>query len=224
MIEASTSTTSATSPSSASTSSSSSSASATTSNGGRGTDGDHGHNHGSIVGPVVGGVVGGVAGIAAVAGAVAWLLLRRRRKNKMIGGSDYNAVAPRDQPPSGNPQQPYLSPKMSEVGSNAPTTFPPTSPYPSTERGSPVYDPRGSYYASTEKSGHGSPGWQQSGYSGYAPSGQPSPQGGLYPPSQAAAGPSPPHSPDPHHQSITAELESPPAPAGHESNPVELRG
>lgn len=197
VIDASTSTTSSTS----STSTSSSTPTQTTPP----PDGDD--KPSTNTGAIVGGVVGGVAGIALIASLAAWLILRHRRSGKKA--QTYNAVS--TEPSNPHTQQP--SPQMAQlqqypggyqaVPGSGPTTFPPTSPYPTSVSTATAYDPRGSYYDPSKSPGQVS---QQPLFPGQ-PASPPVPVAGAY-------------NPNPHH-SIMSELDAP-AVSGTRGNPVEI--
>jgi hypothetical protein len=173
-------------------------------------------------------VVGGIAGLALIAGAIAFFIIRQRKKDKAVGaGTAYSAVAPGDQgyqgaggaPPAGGYPASSISPQMSQTAFFSPatvgTTLRPESPYLHGNSSPPpvagMYDPRHSYYdpakmAEQQQQQHAYM-MSQPGYGPYP--GAPPPQGG-YPKPYAAA----PHP--------VSELENSPAPAGHQTNPVEM--
>ncbi|KAK4035231.1 hypothetical protein C8A01DRAFT_38323 [Parachaetomium inaequale] len=171
---------------------------------------------GSNTGAIVGGVVGGVAGIALIAGAIAFFVIRSRKKNNsnVGGGTAYSAVAPGDPAFPGSPMPPTgyapssASPQMSQAGgyynpSSVGTALQhPETPYlASTTPPVPgAYDPRNSYYDPAKPAGYVP-------YPGPTP-----PQGGLYPGA---------YPPQPQPQPVS-ELDTSSAPAGHQSNPVEM--
>jgi hypothetical protein len=116
---------------------------------------------GSNTGAIVGGVVGGVAGLALIAGAIAFVMIRSRKKKNNTGGSTtYSAVAPGDPnfPGSPMPQNSgyppsYMSPQMNQGGqyynpSTIGSTTYPETPYLSSTTPQPpgAYDGRHSYY------------------------------------------------------------------------------
>lgn len=179
-------------------------------------------------GAIVGGVVGGVAVLALIAGAIAFFVIRSRKKAKAAGtGTAYSAVAPNDnQYPPGGPASPMppstyaassMSPPMSHAGGynqstfGAGTTLHPDSHYaPSVAPGPPggAYDVRNSYYdpakiGADQHGGHGVP-------IPYAPYGQQQ----HYQGHQAYK--SPPHQPP------IQELDNSNVPAGQHENPVEM--
>jgi hypothetical protein len=186
---------------------------------------------GNNTGAIVGGVVGGIAGLALIAGAIAFFIIRQRKKEKAVGaGTAYSAVAPGDQgyqgaggaaPPGGYPAS-SISPQMSQAGYFSPgsvgTTLQPESPYLHGNNPHPpvagMYDPRQSYYdpakMAEQQQQHHAYMMSQPGYAAPYP-GAPPPHGG-YPKPYAAP---------PHHVS---ELENTHAPAGHQTNPVEMAG
>jgi hypothetical protein len=172
-------------------------------------------------------VVGGIAGLALIAGAIAFFVIRQRKKENAVGaGTAYSAVAPGDQgyqgspPPAGGYPASSISPQMSQTGYFSPstvgTTLQPETPYLHGNTPPPpvssMYDTRHSYYDPAKMAEH--PQQQhaymmpQSGYVAPYP-GAPPPQGG-YP----APYPVPPHP--------VSELDHTPAPAGHQTNPVEM--
>lgn len=172
---------------------------------------------GSNIGAIVGGVVGGVGGLALIAGAIAFFIIRQRKKDNAAGaGTAYSAVAPGDQGYQGSPQPaggyPASPPSYFSPGTVG-TTLRPESPYlhGSTPPPAPVagmYDPRHSHYDPKMAQQHG----YMAPHSGYAapyPGQAPPPQGG-YP------------APYPHQQQPPSELDNTPAPAGHQTNPVEM--
>lgn len=163
----------------------------------------------SNIGAIIGGVVGGVVGLALIAGAIAFLVIRRRNKDGNVGsGATYSAVAPGDtsypgaeassapMPPAGYAPS-SVSPQMSH-----PSYFSPhivgnstTPPVPS------VYDPQHSYYDPAKSPAH----HQQQQAAGYAPyPGGAQPYPGAYP-SQAVS-----------------ELDTTNVAAGQQGNPVEM--
>jgi hypothetical protein len=171
----------------------------------------------SNTGAIVGGVVGGVAGIALIAGAIAFFMIRSRKKansNVGGGGTAYSAVAPGDPAYPGSPMPPTgyppssASPQMSQAGgyynpSSVGTTLQhPETPYlaSATPPVPGAYDPRHSYYDPAKPAG-------------YAPyPGSPPLQGGQYPGAY----------PPPQQMQTVSELDTSTAPAGHQSNPVEM--
>ncbi|KAK3308426.1 uncharacterized protein B0T15DRAFT_107744 [Chaetomium strumarium] len=164
----------------------------------------------SNTGAIVGGVVGGVAGLALIAGAIAWVMIRKRNKSGNVGsGTAYSAVAPGDTSYPGAvgavPPSTYAptsaSPQMSQSGYFSPgsvnTTLQPGTPYLASTTPPPpgAYDPRMSYYDPSKQPGHMSP---PGGYAAYpgAPGQQPA------------------------HQAVS-ELDGS-IPLGHVANPVEM--
>ncbi|KAH6641153.1 hypothetical protein F5144DRAFT_599805 [Chaetomium tenue] len=168
---------------------------------------------GSNTGAIVGGVVGGVAGLALIAGAIAFVMIRsRKKKNNVVGGNTaYSAVAPGDAgfpsspmpPVSGYPPS-HLSPQMNQgsqyynpstIGS---TTYPETPYLGSTTPQPPgAYDMRHSYYDPSK------PADQQ--------------QPGAYAPYPGAPYPGPYHPPAP-----ISELDNTNVAPGQQNNPVEM--
>jgi hypothetical protein len=143
------------------------------------------------VGAIVGGVVGGVAGIALIAGAIAFFLLRSRKKDPKAGSPHYSAVAPADTSypgPGGMTQQtgynPAGSPALSQAGYFSPSMM--TAPVNSTTPPAPgAYDPQQGYYAPNEAAIKYAPHPSHTPPSaGYAPyPGASPPPGNPYPPS-----------------------------------------
>ncbi|KAB5531350.1 hypothetical protein GE09DRAFT_383391 [Coniochaeta sp. 2T2.1] len=151
------------------------------------------------VGAIVGGVVGGVAALAIIAGVVAWIILRRKRRNKTPQA--YNAVPSNanNPPPMATHQQPQLGGGgYTTVPSGAASTYPPTSPYPTSVSTATPYDPRQSYYGPSKSPGQVS----QTTYPAQSPP-------------VAVAGPY-----NPQH-SVMSELDSS-ARSGTRENPVEM--
>jgi hypothetical protein len=116
---------------------------------------------GSNTGAIVGGVVGGVAGLALIAGAIAFVMIRSRKKKNNVGGSTaYSAVAPGDPGLPGSPMPTtsvyppsHMSPQMQQSGQYynpstiGSTTYPETPYLSSTTPPVPgAYDARHSYY------------------------------------------------------------------------------
>lgn len=164
---------------------------------------------------IAGGVVGGVAGVALIAGAISFLVIRSRNKDKQANGVQaYSAVAPGDPsypgagpggmpPPGSSPQitntPAYMTPHS--VGS----TLHANSPYVSTITPPPpgAYDPRQSYYDPSKMGQQHYPG---SAYPAYP----------AVPPHQ---GPYPVPGQQPH----MSELDNTGIPApGQQGNPVEM--
>jgi hypothetical protein len=159
-------------------------------------------------------VVGGVAGIALIAGAIAWVLIRKRNKSGNVGnGTAYSAVAPGDMsypgtsgavppstyaPTSASPHSPHMGQAGYFSPSSVNSTLQPGTPYLASTTPPPpgAYDPRMSYYDPAKPPGHMSP---PAGYAAYpgAPGQQP------------AA-----------HQAVS-ELDGT-VPLGHAGNPVEM--
>ncbi|KAB5545521.1 hypothetical protein GE09DRAFT_211367 [Coniochaeta sp. 2T2.1] len=153
------------------------------------------------VGAIVGGVVGGVAALAILAGVAAWIILRRKRAAK--SPQAYNAVSPdpNNPPPMATHQAPQQYPGgggYTTVPGGTASTYPPTSPYPTSVSTATAYDQRQSYYDPNKSPG------QVSRTTYPAPS-PPVPVAGPY---------------NPQH-SVMSELESS-ARSGTRENPVEI--
>ncbi|KAK4118750.1 hypothetical protein N657DRAFT_327114 [Parathielavia appendiculata] len=166
-------------------------------------------------GAIVGGVVGGVGGLALIAGAIAFFMIRsRKRKNNVGSGTAYSAVAPGDTAYPGSPMQqsagppaPSVSPQTTHTGYFSPpsTLHPDTAHSPGAGATSGMYDPRHSYY---DPSNVGEQNQQQQQY-GHTP-----------PPPGHAAYPAPYPSPSPQQQ--VSELDTSAVATGHEANPAEM--
>jgi hypothetical protein len=167
---------------------------------------------GSNTGAIVGGVVGGVAGLALIAGAIAFVMIRSRKKKANLGGNTaYSAVAPGDPNFPGSPMPPVsgyppssMSPQMNQGGQyyNPSTVGSATyaeTPYLPSTTPQPVgaYDMRHSYYDPSKPADQ-----QQAG--GFAP----------YP---GAPYPGPYHPPQP-----ISELDNTNVAPGQQNNPVEM--
>jgi hypothetical protein len=155
--------------------------------------------------------VGGVAGIALIAGAIAFFVIRSRKRNNNVGsGTAYSAVAPADTAYHGSPTQPSAyaassaSPQTAQTGYFSPsTTLHPETAYAGTP--APVagmYDPRTSYYDPAKVAEQ-----QQQQYGHTPPPGGYAAYPGQYPPQQ---------------QQPVSELDTSAVPAGHQSNPAEM--